>query len=70
MKEKYRNNKDEYWFNDSAKKAEQLLSDEARVKYDRVKEQVTAMHTIIANMLQVTFPGVILPSQLSCFGCY
>lgn len=53
MKDKFRNNKDEYWFNESAKRAEELLSVEARVKYDRVKEQVTAMHTIIASMLQV-----------------
>ena len=53
MKEKFKNNKDEYWFNDLAKKAEELLSDAARVKYDRVKEQVTAMHTITASMLQV-----------------
>ena len=53
MKDKFRDNKDEYWFNESAKRAEELLSVEARVKYDRVKEQVTAMHTIIASMLQV-----------------
>ena len=53
MKEKFRNNKDEYWLNDMARKAEELLSAEARVKYDRVKEQVTAMHTIVASMLQV-----------------
>jgi sorting nexin-8 len=53
MKEKFRNNKDEYWLNDMARKAEELLSAEARVKYDRVKEQVTAMHIIVASMLQV-----------------
>ena len=52
MKEKFRT-KDEYWFNESAKKAEEMLSEEARVKYDRVKEQVSAMHTIIASMLEV-----------------
>ena len=54
MKEKFRNNKDEYWFNEAAKKAEELLTAEARVKYDRVKEQVSAIHTIIASMLQVS----------------
>ena len=54
MKEKFKNNKDEYWLSDMAKKSDELLSAEARVKYDRVKEQVTAMHTIIASMLQVT----------------
>ena len=54
MKEKFRNNKDEYWFNEAAKKAEDLLTAEARVKYDRVKEQVSAIHTIIASMLQVS----------------
>lgn len=54
MKDKFKNNKDEYWFNDMAMKAGEMLSAEAaRVKYDRVKEQVTAIHAIIASMLQV-----------------
>ena len=53
MKEKFKNNKDEFFFNDMAKKSEELLSAEARVKYDRVKEQVTAMHGIVSSMLQV-----------------
>ena len=59
MKEKFRNNKDEYWLNDMARKAEELLSAEARVKYDRVKEQVTAMHIIVASMLQVYMTHII-----------
>ena len=53
MKDKFKNNKDEFCFNDTAKRSEELLSAEARVKYDRVKEQVSAMHAIMASMLQV-----------------
>ena len=53
MKEKFKNNRDEYFFNESSRKSEELLSAEARVKYDRVREQVAAMHSIVASMLQV-----------------
>ena len=53
LREKFRNNKDEFCFNENAKKSEELLSAEARVKYDRVKEQVSAMHFIVESILQV-----------------
>ena len=53
MKEKFKNNRDEYFFNESSRKSEELVSAEARVKYDRVREQVAAMHSIVASMLQV-----------------
>ena len=55
MRDKFRNNKDEFYFNENAPKAEELLSAEARVKYDRVKEQVSAMHTIVESILQVIY---------------
>lgn len=53
LKDKYRVTADEFTFNPHAKNVEELVSEETRVKYERVSEQISLMQQIMSDMLQV-----------------
>lgn len=53
LKEKYKVTADEFVFSTHAKHAQELVSEETRVKYDRVTEQILLMQRIMSSMLQV-----------------
>jgi len=53
LKEKFKNCPDEFLFNEHAQNAEELVSEETRIKFDRVREQISAIHGVISNMLQI-----------------
>lgn len=53
LKDKFKSAPDEFMFNPMAQNAEELVTDETRIKFDRVREQVLLMHQIVSGMLQI-----------------